>query len=109
MEVECGDQHTAALSKEGYLFTWGYGGSLFSCGSLGHGDKSNQATPVVVDYFYDNGIAIKHISSGSAFMLALDENGDLYSWGRGSFVVDARCFKRRDRLLRAREVMNCPL
>ena len=92
VEVECGDQHTAALSKEGYLFTWGYGGSLFSCGSLGHGDKANQATPVVVDYFYDNGIAIKHISSGSAFMLALDENGDLYSWGRGSFVVAICCF-----------------
>ena len=31
-------------------------------------------------------------SSTSHLMLALDENGDLYSWGRGSFVVAICCF-----------------
>lgn len=85
-QVVCGYNHTAALSDEGYVFTWGSGGTMFNAGALGHGDKEHQATPVVVDYLYDNGIKIKKLCSGCHFMLALAENGDLYSWGRGEYV-----------------------
>ena len=53
-KVVCGYNHTAALSEEGYVFTWGMGGSMWNAGALGHGDKEHQPTPVVIDYFYDN-------------------------------------------------------
>ena len=53
-KVVCGDNHTAALSEDGLVFTWGMGGSMWSAGTLGHGDKEPQPTPVVIDYFYDN-------------------------------------------------------
>lgn len=53
-KVVCGDNHTAALSEDGLVFTWGMGGSMWSAGALGHGDKEPQPTPVVIDYFYDN-------------------------------------------------------
>ena len=86
-QVVCGYNYTAALSDEGYVFTWGSGGSMLYAGALGHGDKEHQATPVVVDYLYDNDIKIKKLCSGYYFMLALAENGDLYSWGRGEYVT----------------------
>ena len=53
-KVVCGDNHTAALSEDGLVFTWGMGGSMWNAGALGHGDKEPQPTPVVIDYFYDN-------------------------------------------------------
>ena len=53
-KVVCGDNHTAALSEDGLVFTWGMGGSIWNAGALGHGDKEPQPTPVVIDYFYDN-------------------------------------------------------
>lgn len=68
------------------MFVCGYGGSFLKCGALGTGDRSSQPTPVVIDYFYNNGIRIQQLASGSNFMLALDEAGELYSWGSGKFV-----------------------
>ena len=68
------------------MFTWGVGHQYWSAGALGHGDKDNQPTPVVVDYLYDNGIKIRKLVSGCYFMHALSEDGDLYSWGRGEYV-----------------------
>ena len=35
MQVACGSGHTAAITAEGGLLTWGYG----ACGQLGHGDE----------------------------------------------------------------------
>ncbi|KNB44473.1 hypothetical protein JH06_1660 [Blastocystis sp. subtype 4] len=98
-KVVCGYNHTAALSEEGYVFTWGMGGSMWNAGALGHGDKEHQPTPVVVDYFYDNGITIKDISSGCNFMLALSDKGDLYSWGRGEYKGALATNNTKDELI----------
>ena len=86
VQVVCGYNHTAALSEDGYVFTWGYGGNMFHPGALGNGDYSSQPTPVVVDYLYDTGIKIVKLASGSTFMVALSDTGELYSWGDGSSV-----------------------
>jgi alpha-tubulin suppressor-like RCC1 family protein len=42
--IQCGSFHTAAVSAEGELYTWGHGGE----GRLGHGDEANQAKPRLV-------------------------------------------------------------
>ena len=85
-QVVCGQNHTDVLSEEGYVFSWGLGHKYWNAGALGHGDKDNQPSPVVIDYLYDNGIKIKKIVSGCYFMHALSEEGDLYTWGRGEYV-----------------------
>ena len=85
-QVVCGYNHTAALSEEGYVFTWGLGHKFWNAGALGHGNKDNQPTPVVVEYLYDKGIKIKKLVSGCNYMHALSEDGDLYTWGRGEYV-----------------------
>ena len=58
-KVVCGNNHTAALSEDGLVFSWGMGGTMFHAGGLGHGDKEHQPMPVVIDYFYDN---VNHVS-----------------------------------------------
>lgn len=52
IEVTCGAFHSAAVSKDGLLLTWGLG----THGQLGHGDTSSQTSPYVVQYLQD-----KHI------------------------------------------------
>ena len=41
LQVSCGENHTAALSVDGRLFTWGRG----KYGQLGHGDFKNISFP----------------------------------------------------------------
>lgn len=45
-EVSCGTGHSAAVSVNGELFTWGQGDD----GRLGHGDTNNQTKPKLVHY-----------------------------------------------------------
>ncbi|XP_021853090.1 ultraviolet-B receptor UVR8 isoform X1 [Spinacia oleracea] len=56
-KVSCGWKHTAAISADGYVFTWGWGGShgTFSVdghssgGQLGHGTDVDYIEPTVID------------------------------------------------------------
>lgn len=43
-DIACGSAHSAAISQEGELYTWGLG----DYGRLGHGDNSNQLRPKIV-------------------------------------------------------------
>ena len=97
VQAVCGREHTAALSQEGYVFVCGYGGSFLRCGALGTGDRSSQPTPVVIDYFYNKGIKVAQLAAGANFMLALDDAGELYSWGNGRNVGETPSLSRRDR------------
>lgn len=40
-DIACGSSHSAAVSVNGELFTWGQGDN----GRLGHGDNNNQTKP----------------------------------------------------------------
>eukprot|EP00922_Rhytidocystis_sp_ex-Travisia-forbesii_P069899 GHVS01104376.1.p1 GENE.GHVS01104376.1~~GHVS01104376.1.p1 ORF type:complete len:573 (+),score=92.44 GHVS01104376.1:178-1896(+) len=44
VKVSCGDQHTAAITETGSLFSWGLGTS----GRLGHGSEQSEYTPRLV-------------------------------------------------------------
>lgn len=41
VDVSVGAYHAAAVSSEGELFTWGFGGSMMRQGALGHGDSTD--------------------------------------------------------------------
>ena len=95
VDVALGEYHTAALTSDGEVYTWGYGGkaTLFNwmitqeVGGLGHGDKKHHFYPKRVDYFDQHGIKISKIVAGLYHTIAISDKGDLYTWGRGLFGV----------------------
>ncbi|HXI54988.1 MAG TPA: Ig-like domain-containing protein, partial [Polyangia bacterium] len=74
--VRAGDQHVAAIKKDGTLWSWGYNGY----GQLGNGDpgNANQAVPVQEAYGINQWISI---SAGAVHTMGLTAYGNLWSWG----------------------------
>lgn len=75
VDVGCGRYFTTVVTEEGELYTWGVGRDF----ALGHGDKREQRTPKKVEDLSNTKI-IK-VACGRNFVVALDEKGNLYSWG----------------------------
>eukprot|EP01047_Picozoa_sp_COSAG01_P049171 COSAG01_NODE_4850_length_4684_cov_2.069793_2_plen_123_part_00 len=46
-DIKCGNNHTAAITSEGKLYTWGFGGY----GRLGHNTPADQLVPKEVGTF----------------------------------------------------------
>lgn len=87
IEIKCGELHSAALTNEGKLYTWGLG----SDGRLGHGNNLTYDKPTLVLYFcnnngdYNYSIPIESISCGGLHCGALSKNDHkLYTWGYGN-------------------------
>lgn len=84
VQVSCGYRHTALVTDNRQLYTYGYG----ECGRLGHGDEESVATPTAVSFFASmiesvgariGGIA--QVSCGREHTMAVLVNGDLYGFG----------------------------
>ena len=73
--VTCGSYHTAAVSSNGDLFTWG--GGMY--GKLGHGNESGHSTPRRVETLV--GLTIVDIACGSRHTAVVTNKGCLYTWG----------------------------
>ena len=73
-QIACGAFHTAALTKDGKVFTWGY--NFF--GQLGHGDTFNRYIPTKVAALDE--YVIIQIACGHSHMAALTENGEVFTW-----------------------------
>jgi alpha-tubulin suppressor-like RCC1 family protein len=77
-KISCGDNHSAAIDKNGRAWGWGYN----SVGQLGNNAIISQRTPVSVLG------AIKtfcQISSGPYWSSAIDKNGRAWGWGDNFF------------------------
>ncbi|XP_010938025.1 ultraviolet-B receptor UVR8 [Elaeis guineensis] len=79
-QVSCGEYHTAAISENGEVYTWGLG----SMGQLGHcslqsGDKELLPRRVVAL----DGIFAKDVACGGVHTCAVTAKGALYAWGGG--------------------------
>ena len=64
--------------------------SVYSCGSsyygqLGHGNKSDQNIPTLIQYFVTNNITISHVSCSGNHSIFLAINGNVYSCGFGYY------------------------
>jgi len=73
-KISVGNEHTAAIDKNGRAWAWGNNGA----GNLGDGTGVSKSTPVSVLG------AVKtfcEISVGDACTLALDKNGMVWGWG----------------------------
>ena len=93
-DITCGTMHNLALTEDGKIFSWGclQGGQLGlpSDYLLNTNKKLNSynnfylSNPTLIPYFRDNNIKISQISCGEAHSLALNNKGNIYSWGFGS-------------------------
>jgi len=74
-QVTCGSYHTAAVTGNGDLWTWG--GGMY--GKLGHGNEAGCSTPKRVEGLA--GLAVAQIACGSRHTAVVTSQGALYSWG----------------------------
>ncbi|XP_051898486.1 RCC1 domain-containing protein 1-like [Pristis pectinata] len=71
-KVSCGARHTAAVTRSGKLFTWGWG----NYGQLGHGQTDSTDLPRLVEYFIKNHLSVLDIVCGpwNTFAFAQGKN-----------------------------------
>lgn len=86
VEVDCGKQHSLALSQDGTVYVWGYGGE----GQLGLGtdtmrEKSVASVPTAISPEMFGNKRVVHIAAGSQFSAAVTEDGKLYTWGSDQY------------------------
>jgi E3 ubiquitin-protein ligase HERC2 len=77
VDVACGFQHTACVTAEGEVYTWGFGKN----GALGHGDWEMNDLPKKVENLQN----IVKIKCGIDYTIAMDKDGKLYSWGSNRY------------------------
>ncbi|GMH43518.1 hypothetical protein BSKO_11440 [Bryopsis sp. KO-2023] len=78
VQVACGEHHSAALSVDGRVFTWGRG----KYGQLGLGDFNSVDAPKLVTM---NGVRGRQVACGGDHTLLLGDRGELLSWGRSTW------------------------
>jgi len=81
MAVSGGGFHTAAITEDGDLWTWGQGRD----GALGHGDRESKLLPTKVasPLVCGDTAWAANVHCASSHTAAVAENGDIYTWGKG--------------------------
>ncbi|NP_001288971.1 protein RCC2-like [Brassica rapa] len=80
VKVACGANHTVAVDKNGFVYTWGFGGY----GRLGHREQKDEWSPRRIDVFQRNNVLPPNaiVSAGSANSACTAGGGQLYMWGK---------------------------
>jgi alpha-tubulin suppressor-like RCC1 family protein len=80
VSIAAGGDFSLALAKDGMVWAWGNNAR----DQLGSGDRTGvpMTTPIRIDQAL--GLNLKAIAAGTAFALALDAKGVVYSWGDNS-------------------------
>ncbi|KAL3916238.1 MAG: hypothetical protein SGILL_005269 [Bacillariaceae sp.] len=86
--ISAGELHSAAVTVDGDLYTWGDG----FCGQSGHGDKRPHVVPEQVTKGGLEDECISHVSCGARHTIAVTEEGEVFSFGLGHFGVLGRSF-----------------
>jgi len=77
--MACGARFTAAITKNGDLWTWGAG----ECGQLGTGRCTARENPQICEVMSNSGKKALMVGAacGNAHLLASSRDGELFSWG----------------------------
>ncbi|KAL1138807.1 hypothetical protein AAG570_008869, partial [Ranatra chinensis] len=78
--VFCGNQFSLALTANGELYSWGKGDNY----RLGHPSEEHVRFPELISAL--KGKKIKAVSVGVVHVIALTENGDVYTWGKKEYA-----------------------
>ena len=84
-QVDCGQQHTAAIKTDGTLWTWGY--NLY--GQIGDNTATNRSSPVQTIAYGTNWM---QVACGNYHTAAIKTDGTCWAWGtntRGQLGSDA--------------------
>ena len=90
--VSCGGSHTAVCTEDGHVYTFGRG----MYGNLGHGDKENKYSPVLLQAL--EGKHIIEVQCGERHTMALTSSGYVFTCGSaedgvlGHGSVKLKCF-----------------
>lgn len=95
VDIAMGEYHTLALTDDGNVWTWGYGGKagFFNwmytqeVGALGHGNIEPTFVPKRVSFFEEKGLKVKQIAAGNYHCVVVCDDGNLYNWGIGLYGV----------------------
>ncbi|KAL5229142.1 hypothetical protein ABZP36_017407 [Zizania latifolia] len=79
--VDCGVKHSALVTKNGEVFTWGEE----SGGRLGHGSREDSIHPRLVELLAVCNVDI--VACGEFHTCAVTAAGELYTWGDGTHNV----------------------
>ena len=79
--VTCGAWHTAVVTEDGGVYTFGRGDD----GRLGHGDEDDYLVPMLVPRSAFNGERVVMVAVGNSHTVALSEAGHVFTWGDGGF------------------------
>ncbi|XP_046742534.1 uncharacterized protein LOC124409162 [Diprion similis] len=79
VDAVAGQYHSVALTKDGRVFTWGWGVH----GQLGHGNTNEKNIPTLVTSLL--GTIVRQISAGHAHTTVLTADGDVYTFGSNVF------------------------
>jgi len=86
VSVALGAQHSAAITDDGALWSWGWGGSFWwGAGGLGQGNRDSCEEPTLVPCFQETGEIIRQVACGSRHTIVLTNEGRLYATGMGDF------------------------
>ncbi|KAI5590336.1 hypothetical protein BDE02_04G000300 [Populus trichocarpa] len=75
IQIAGGGYHCLALTDEGKVLSWGFGGH----GQLGHSSIQSQKIPAVIDALADQHVI--YIACGGSSSAAITDKGKLYMWG----------------------------
>lgn len=76
-KVSAGSRHSLALSRDGFVYSWGWG----HVGSLGHGNYANLYHPTKVESLSQ----VIEISAGGMHSACINSAFKCYSWGCNSY------------------------
>ncbi|XMB72288.1 BMP family ABC transporter substrate-binding protein [Mycoplasmatota bacterium WC30] len=84
IQASLGGYHSAALTSEGRIFTWGMNRYY---GQLGDGSKETKEAPIeITDKFtFNEGETITHVLLGYRYSLAQTSEGRIYTWGNNEY------------------------
>ncbi|RYX80740.1 hypothetical protein EON83_27305 [bacterium] len=80
-QIVAGAYHTLALDSDGKVYSWGYNYD----GELGNGTRSNTSNVPVLVGGALSGRTITQLSAGWYHSMALDSNGNVFSWGYNDY------------------------
>lgn len=86
--ISAGELHSAAVTDDGDLYTWGDG----FCGQLGLGGKRPQLLPQQVTKSGLEDECVSVVSCGARHTLCVTEDGEAFSFGLGQYGALGRSF-----------------